>query len=172
MPAEFSGKGMDELQDLFEKLLSLIKDTGGITGNIAEILLAGVQENFLQSGRENNSSGTWKPLSPVTLERRGRYRNSPILRVKNLLYQSLQQSHDDKSAVVGTNMKYAATMHFGAKKGEFGSYRGPSGTWKPRPIPWGDIPARPYMTATDQEIEDIIDFLKEEIKNITEAKNG
>lgn len=160
-------KGFDRLNRALTRLKELFEKRSPLTRNIAEILLAGVQENFLQSGRENGGSGTWKPLSPVTLSRRGKAANSPILRVSNLMYQSLTTSHDNDTAAVGTNKIYAATMHFGAKKGEFGTYRGPSGTWKPRPIPWGDIPARPFMHATAQELEDIADFLEEQINKIT-----
>lgn len=159
--------GFDRLNTLLTRLQELFEKRDPLTKNIAEILLAGVQENFLQSGRENGGSATWKPLSPVTLKRRGKAANSPILRVSNLMYQSLTTSHDNDTAAVGTNKIYAAAMHFGAKKGEFGTYRGPSGTWKPRPIPWGDIPARPFMHATNQELEDIADFLEEQINKIT-----
>jgi len=159
--------GFDRLNTLLTRLQELFEKRDPLTKNIAEILLAGVQENFLQSGRENGGSGTWKPLSEVTKKRRGKAANSPILRVSNLMYQSLKTSHDNDTAAVGTNKIYAAAMHFGAKKGEFGTYRGPSGTWKPRPIPWGDIPARPFMHATAQELEDIADFLEEQINKIT-----
>lgn len=165
--SEFDTAGLDRLNNLLTSLQQLVEKREPLTRNIAEILLAGVQENFLQSGRENGGSGTWKPLSDVTRNRRGKAKNAPILRVNNELYQSLTKSHDNNSATVGTNKIYAATMHFGAKKGEFGSYRGPSGTWKPRPIPWGDIPARPYMMATNQEFEDIADFIEEMINKIT-----
>lgn len=160
--------GFDRLNGLLERLKeALIKNKDELTRNIAEILLAGVQDNFLKEGRENGGSATWKPLSDVTKKRRGRAANSPILRVSNDLYESLTTSHDNDSAAVGTNKIYAATLHFGAKKGEFGTYRGPSGTWKPRPIPWGDIPARPFMTATAQELDDIADFIEEMLNNIT-----
>lgn len=40
---------------------------------------------------------------------------------------------------VGSNLPYAATMNFGAKKGQFGSMSNGN------PIPWGDIPARPFL---------------------------
>lgn len=163
---------LDRLNNLLTSLQQLVEKREPLTKNIAEILLAGVQDNFLESGREDGGSGTWKPLSAVTLSRRGkRKKNSPVLRVSNRLYQSLSTANDNNTATVGTNVKYAAVHHFGAKKGEFGTYRGPSGTWKPRPIPWGDIPARPYMHTTDREIEEICDFIEEMINKITkEAK--
>lgn len=164
--SEFDTNGLDRLNSLLDKLQRLVKDREPLTRNIAEILLAGVQDNFLKEGRENGGSATWKPLSDVTLNRRGKARNSPTLRLSGELYQSLSISNDNDTAAVGTDKIYAATMHFGAKKGEFGSYRGPSGTWKPRPIPWGDIPARPYMMATNQEFEDIVDFLESVIQNL------
>ena len=50
--------------------------------------------------------------------------------------------------LVGSNMIYAATQQFGAKKGEFG-----------KGAPWGDIPAREYLgisIADQAELQNIV----------------
>ena len=41
--------------------------------------------------------------------------------------------------LVGSPEKYASTHQFGAKQGAYGSTR------RGAPIPWGDIPARPFL---------------------------
>lgn len=40
---------------------------------------------------------------------------------------------------IGSSMEYAAVQQFGARQGEFGTTR------RGAPIPWGDIPARPFL---------------------------
>ena len=57
------------------------------------------------------------------------------------LRASFAKKHTSKSAQIGTNLKYAPTHQFGAKKGQ---YRQSSSlkTRKVKYVPWGDIPAR------------------------------
>lgn len=54
---------------------------------------------------------------------------------------------------IGSGLVYAAVQQFGAKKGAFGADR------HGRPLPWGDIPARPFLGVSDTDrvlIEDIV----------------
>jgi len=53
------------------------------------------------------------------------------------------------SATVGTREKYAATHQHGAKKGQYGKTR------RGGPIPWGDVPARPFIGVSDDAMENI-----------------
>lgn len=57
--------------------------------------------------------------------------------------------------VVGSPMEYAAVQQFGAKRGQFGKTR------RGAPIPWGDIPARPFLGVSIQDRQDILDILRE-----------
>ncbi|MBR6421952.1 phage virion morphogenesis protein [bacterium] len=160
----YNDKGIKDLQTLLERLDKVFLNRKKLNLGVAETMLSAVQENFLDSGRDvAGNTKQWHPLSAVTLERRGKKRNSPILRVSNRLYHSLHSSYNNDAAAVGTNVIYAALQHYGAKKGEFGK-------WRNHPIPWGDIPARPYMMLTNQDIQDIIDFISEKINEAAHGK--
>lgn len=105
-------------------------------------------------GAEAAPSGTpWEPLSATTIDRRSQAGTWPgrILQVTGGrgLAGSMSSRYDATSAVAGTNKRYAATLHFGAKRGEFGSDR------FGRPIPWGDIPSRPFLGIGPPEREEI-----------------
>lgn len=153
----YNDKGIKDLKELLERLDKVFLNRKKLTLGIAETMLSSVQTNFLESGRNvSGDTKQWHPLSETTLLRRGNKRNSPILRVSNRLYHSLHSAYNNDTASVGTNVVYAALQHYGAKKGQFGSWRG-------HPIPWGDIPARPYMMLTNQDIQDINDFIAEKI---------
>jgi len=54
------------------------------------------------------------------------------------------QPQGDDAVSIGSPMVYASTFHYGAKSGEFGfgMYSTRNGSF---PIPWGDIPARPFL---------------------------
>lgn len=99
---------------------------------IAAELVDETEQNFAAQGRPK-----WAGLKPVTIAGRGS--SNPILQVTGGLAGSITPFYGANFAGVGSNKVYAATQQFGAKKGQFGqSKRG-------NPLPWGDIPARPYI---------------------------
>jgi phage gpG-like protein len=64
-----------------------------------------------------------------------------------VLRNSITQTVEGSSVVVGTNVKYAATHQFGAKQGAYGRTR------RGGPIPWGNIHARPFMPIRNSKAE-------------------
>ena len=121
--------------------------------DIAAALEDSVEEAFQ---KEASPSGTpWKVLTEHTKARRARTRKWPgqILQVDGRLAGSTTSDYDASSAVVGTGVVYAPTHQFGAEEGEFGSTR--SG----RPIPFGDIPARPFLGFSTETKEAIVDAI-------------
>lgn len=94
----------------------------------------------------------WDPLSAVTLALRPERMGAPILNATGSagLLGSISTDHGKDYAEIGTNRIYAPTHQFGARQGEFGtSSRG-------GPIPWGDIPARPYLGISPAHEKDIL----------------
>lgn len=64
---------------------------------------------------------------------------------------------------VGSNMIYAGVHQKGAEQGEFGAAMGRTKATEKRPwsqdyffhLPWGDIPARPYLGVSEEERAEI-----------------
>jgi phage virion morphogenesis protein len=109
---------------------------------IGEMARTSIVRNFEEEGRPEK----WAPLSPATLARRSKA--GQILRVQGFaggLMGSINAQAAPDNALIGTNKIYGAVQHFGAKKGAFGR------TSKGAPIPWGDIPARPYMVLQEED---------------------
>lgn len=65
------------------------------------------------------------------------------------------QVPSDTSVTIGSPMVYAGTFHYGAKSGEFGfgMYASRSGSF---PIPWGEIPARRFLGASEADKANIV----------------
>lgn len=105
----------------------------------------------------------WRGLSKVTIARRTKANKWPgkILNISGGnagLISSITPDSGEDWAVLSTNQRKARTLHFGAKQGQFGRSRrankfGPS---KGGPLPWGDIPARPFMVITPQARSNIM----------------
>ncbi|MBI4804455.1 MAG: phage virion morphogenesis protein [Desulfovibrio sp.] len=113
-------------------------------------VLADIPERAFAEQRDPATGAPWAPLSPVTVNKRGSA--TPILQMSGHLASSIQTEHGPDFARVTTNVPYAPTHQFGAKKGQYGrTKRGAS-------IPWGDIPGRPFFgvgPADEAEIEQV-----------------
>ena len=120
-----------------------MEDIGRALGNLAE-------DAFQAEGPG------WPQLSPVTVARRGSAH--PILQDSGGLAASITHGGDATSAWVGASKIYAAVQQFGQPKGASGRTRHGA------PIPWGDIPARPYLPITDDGA--LFPHAREEVQTI------
>ena len=92
----------------------------------------------------------WARNSEVTKARKGG-RDQPLTGEGALGKEIYYDVVDGGNTLeVGSVMEYAATQQFGAKQGQFGRSKRNS------PIPWGDIPARPFIGISDADEEMII----------------
>ncbi len=81
----------------------------------------------------------------------------PLIGESKRLSTEIHYRADANSVAVGSSLEQAAVMQFGAKKGDFGrTKRGAS-------IPFGDIPARPYLGLADDDKAAIVEILKEHL---------
>ena len=125
---------------------------------IGQIVRTSIVRNFEKEGRPKR----WKKHSKTTENRRGK--GATILRAESHLMNSIHHKAHKNSVVIGTDRVYAAIHQFGAEKGAFGTLsvvqqvkahirkirgkrqkvRAHQRTRK-MSVPWGDIPARPFL---------------------------
>lgn len=135
---------VDSLQEALESLERGLRNARPLMKELAFVMNDAVQENFEQGGRP-----TWlgkKAGGPSKLQDTGRLKASVV------------QLYDPTSAVVGTNLVYAAIHQFGGKtrphvirarnkkalhfNGRFA---------KSVNHPGSDIPARPFLALTEED---------------------
>ena len=115
--------------------------------NIAGIFTYSTEENFKEQGRPDK----WIDLAESTKKQRTKTGHYPgqILQVSGQLASSISTYYDNDSAVIGSNLDYAAIHQLGGQAGKNQSVT---------------IPARPYLKLTDNDFEEIlleiIKFLK------------
>lgn len=94
----------------------------------------------------------WDALSGLsTLKNRN---GSKPLNDTGRLKSSITSNADSHSVEIGTNVEYAPTHQFGAKKGSYA-----------KGVPWGDIPARPFLPTEEGGLpndwgEEVLDIIK------------
>ena len=140
------------------RLIAAGRDLTPLMREIGEHLLTTTRERFVTQTAPDGTP--WTPLSETT-KRRKRRNKDKVLTERGFLRGNLTFQAGSDEVLVGSPSIYAGTQQFGAKKGAFGS------TSKGAPIPWGDIPARPFLGLShDDETEIghlVIDYLNEQL---------
>ena len=150
-------------------LIKLGKDIQPAMREIAGALESGVEDAF-QSERSPDGKA-WPDLADVTKRQRAMRRKWPgqILQDSGDLAGSIHSRYGGNHAVAGTNLVYATTQQFGASKGEFGtgSFKRRAGSF---PIPWGDIPPRPFLGLSDETRGEIVTMLNRRIRQAARGR--
>lgn len=123
---------LQELASRGENLRPLMK-------NIAGIMATATEDNFKNEGRPDK----WVDLSETTKKQRQKIGKYPgqILHVSGQLASSVSTAYDDNSALIGSNLAYAAIHQLGGQTGKNKKTT---------------IPARPYLKLTDDNFEEIL----------------
>jgi phage virion morphogenesis protein len=151
----------DAVKTLLSQVARRIGDMTPAMRKIAGIMHDSVEENFAAGGRPK-----WKP------SQRAKEENGQTLQDSGSLAASIVQEYTHESATVGTNKQYAKVHQFGAKKHSFGTFtakvRAHDRMGKPVKahtrnvkLPWGDIPARPFMMLQNEDWTEITAALRQ-----------
>lgn len=146
-------------------------------GNLKPVL-RGIGEVLIKSTKRRFATGTapdgtpWAPNSPVTYDRLATWHltkkgklskagaarlagKKPLIGETRRLSSQINAVLQGDALLVGSPMEYAATQQFGAEQGEFGTTR------RGGPIPWGDIPARPFLGLSEADKRHILEIVAE-----------
>ena len=164
------------VRKLLERIQKRTRNLKPAMSLIGEIVQESIERNFETGGRPRR----WKALSETTKEQRRRRNQWPgqtlIVHGKaGGLMGGINYRPASDRVTIGVKKAYAAIQHFGAKKGSFGTVQAKvkehvrrlkSGeTQRVRAhtrntkIPWGDIPARPFMMVQDEDWNEIRESL-------------
>ena len=133
-------------QEVNQRLLELAQrgeNLRPLMKNIAGIFAYSTEENFKNEGKPK-----WVDLAESTKKKRqktGHYLGQ-ILQVTGQLASSISTLYDEDSAVIGSNLDYAAIHQLGGQAGRKKAV---------------SIPARPYLQLTDEDFEEILEATEE-----------
>ncbi|MEL7098282.1 MAG: phage virion morphogenesis protein [Pseudomonadota bacterium] len=155
----------DEITPALKELAAKLDDMSPIMLAIGQNLEHSTEERY-QRGEAPDGSA-WAPKSQTTLDayrRRGQRADPRPLFGTSPSNASLRTSIFATSGPdfveLGTNAIQAAVMQFGAGKGAFGA------TSKGSPVPWGDIPARPFLGLSDADEVAILETVAEALEDL------
>ncbi len=142
--------GLDEAGQRLGALAAAGQDLTPVFADIGEYLVRTTKERFRD--QKDPTGKPWAPLSEDYKARKKRKRDK-ILTLFGFLSGSINFRAAPAHLDVGSPMIYAGTHQFGAEKGSFGT------TSKGQPIPWGDIPARPFLGLSNADQVEIGRFV-------------
>ena len=125
-----------------EKLLEIAQKSENLRllmKNIAGVFAYSTEENFKEEGRPDK----WADLAESTKKQRTKTGHYPgqILQVSGQLASSISTYYDNDSAVIGSNLDYAAIHQLGGQTGKNQSVT---------------IPARPYLKLSEDDFKELL----------------
>jgi phage gpG-like protein len=151
-----------------DDLASLMADLSPVMEGIGEMLTASTRDRLVQGVSPDGTP--FAPRSPATLDAYERspdgYGPVPLWRSGHMRSETLHASYGPNWIRFGSSAEYSGVVQFGAGQGAFGAIftKDKRGRDHSHLIPWGDIPARPFigLSQVDQAgIQDIVvEFLE------------
>jgi phage virion morphogenesis protein len=138
------------LNQLSQRITNMQPAMVGIGEKIASL----VDETFRDT--HDPYGNPWAALSPVTIAKR-RNGSSKPLNDTGRLKASITSNASQHEVTVGTNTIYAPTHQFGANQGEYAPH-----------VPWGDVPARPFLPTDGLPAlwqQDILDVIRHHLES-------
>lgn len=107
----------------------------------------------------SKTKGNFKKKGGLTKKGQGRAGGKkPLIGESKALSGTINYRATSDSLKVGSNMIYSRVQQFGAGKGAFGATR------RGAPIPWGNIPGRPYLGFSDEDRSIILETVEKYLK--------
>jgi len=141
----------EEAQRALSDLVARMERPIGFYKNVRAYLTeVAIPRNFASQAAPDGTP--WASLSAVTLARREKagQASTSILIATGTMKASITSEATDRYVRVGTPVIQAAVMQFGAAQGAFGR------TSRGGRIPWGAIPARPYLGLSPADETEIL----------------
>lgn len=165
----------DEVSRALAALADALSDMSLPMDEIGQMLVLTTKDRMTAGISPDGSP--FAPRSPVTIaryEKSGeKYGPQPLWRTRTMQSNIAHRSGRD-FAEVGSNAIQAAVMHFGAAQGEFGAVMGRTRPSEKRPksqdyfmpLPWGNIPARPFLGLSETDRDNIIEIVGEWLEGV------
>lgn len=157
----------DDISAGLQLISERLTDMTPLMQDIGEVLLYGAEERF-KAGVDPDGQ-PWAAKSPVTIENYRRRGDTvsfrPLIGPTKVLSSTISVRTGADFVDIGSNAVQAAVMQFGAAKGAFGANKAG------RPIPWGDIPARPFLGFSASDRAGVMDAIEEWLERLAAGQD-
>jgi len=172
LTTDITPNDFDDAAALFERLAAGLTDMTPVFQDLGELLMFSTEERCPEGAGPDGTP--WAPKSQATIEalrsREGRKKNAaidfrPLFGPSGRLSSEIHYVATAKSVEIGSPLIYAAVQQFGAAKGAFGTMSNGAS------IPWGNIPARPFLGISEEDETGIRETLEGYLDQIAQSGN-
>lgn len=144
-----------------------LTDMTPVLFDLGEYLVTSTKDRFPTGTAPDGTK--WAPKSQATLDRYGARKSNrvdvrPLFGPTGLLSQQISHQASATEVSWGSNLIYSAVMQFGAAKGAFGQMANGAS------IPWGTIPARPFIGVSAEDQVKILESLSDWLESAAETR--
>ncbi|AKO97616.1 MULTISPECIES: phage virion morphogenesis protein [Marinovum] len=156
-----------ELTAGLARIKAHVTDMSDLMQDLGELLTDSTKSRFAEGAAPDGTP--WAPKSQTTIdgyqqrEKKARVDFRPLFGPTGRLSSEVFYQAGTTSMEIGSALIYSAVQQFGAGKGQFGTAANGSS------IPWGDIPARPFIGLSDEERANVNAEILEYLARITAA---
>lgn len=174
-----------EVRRALQRLEESARDLQPVLRAIGELLVESTKERF--RGGVGPDGSPWPPNRPSTvlaqLRRRagadtlrrgeaaprvaaGSAGKRPLIGESRRLSSEIAYEVGPDQVAIGSSLVYAATQQFGAPRGAFGRTR------RGAPIPWGDVPPRPFLGLSAVDDRSVVDAVEHVLASSLDEGSG
>lgn len=135
---------------LLREVAANLSDMTPVMDQIGEVLINSTRARFDQGIAPDGTA--WAPNTPATIARKGSAK--PLIGQTRILSRTIFHAPRADGVSWGSSLIYSAVQQMGAGKGVFGQ------TSSGQSIPFGTIPARPFIGISDDDSTAIITALE------------
>lgn len=149
--------------------MAALTDMSPIMNKVGAVMRDQTEDRFATGKAPDGTP--WAPRSPATIAAYAARAKKPggqkswggVLHYSGQLANNIFHKYGPDFAEVGSAEPYASTMQFGAAAGAFGAFIGKDklGRDHVHSIPWGDIPARPFLGVSEDDQAEILDTISD-----------
>lgn len=138
--------------EAIKRAVAALENPQPMHDEIGEYMIQATRQRFLKGVAPDGTA--WARKSEGTLARYKRMGygslSRPLIGPGRALSRQIKKFVSRDGVVIGSALIYSGVMQHGARKGAFGSTKGGL------PIPFGDIPARPWLGVSDEDGRKIV----------------
>lgn len=157
-----------QVQAALQRVMDISRNPRPVLKEVGSAVADSTRMRFIEQKAPDGTP--WKPLKALTISRRRKKgKDAKALLDTGRLRNSITYLVGGDFVEVGTSVKYAPTHQFGARMGQYGRYyqlsrlkygekdfRRYAGMRKGHPIPWGNIPARPFLGLSEEDKQEVL----------------
>ena len=169
----------DEIVAALDRLSRAMTDMSPAMAEVADFWSEATQERMREG--KSPDGAAFAPRSQSTLDayaKRGLTPGPHPLWLSGEMRESLHSGSGSDFAEIGSSAIQAAVMQFGAAQGAFGARIGRTRPSEKRPqaqdffmtIPWGNIPARPFLGISQSDRTGIEEIVSEWLERVRDGQ--